>query len=323
MKSFFKNKGPFDLNYLLNKIEYKNKVNFKKKKINNVSALLNAKKNELTFFDNMNYADLLKSTKASYCLINEKNLNLINQKKIIPIVTNNPLNDFITIAKLFYPESDTDFCNFKINKKYLKIKKTNNSFIGLNVTIGKKFKIGLNSVIKKNVNIGDNVSIGSNCIISNTNIGNNVIINDGTVIGKIGFGFKKIKNKLVFIPHFGYVDLEDNVYIGSCCTIDRGSFYKTIIKKNTMIDNQVHIAHNVTIGSNCYIAGQTGIAGSSVIGNNCLIGGKTGISGHLNIGDNVYIGGQSGVLKNIKSGSKVMGYPSTSIKNFIKRMKDD
>ena len=32
------------------------------------------------------------------------------------------------------------------------------------------------------------------------------------------------------------------------CTIDRGSVSDTIIGKNTYLDNQVHIAHNVKIG---------------------------------------------------------------------------
>ena len=59
-----------------------------------------------------------------------------------------------------------------------------------------------------------------------------------------------------------------------CATIDRGSMSKTEIGKNTFLDNQIHIAHNVKIGDNTIIAGQVGIAGSSVIGNNVKIGGQ-------------------------------------------------
>ena len=57
--------------------------------------------------------------------------------------------------------------------------------------------------------------------------------------------------------------IEDDVEIASGCTIDRGSIDDTIIGKNTYLDNQVHVAHNVKIGSNCMIAGQVGFAGSS------------------------------------------------------------
>ena len=85
-------------------------------------------------------------------------------------------------------------------------------------------------------------------------------------------------------------------------------------------DNQVHIAHNVVIGKNCIIAGQVGFAGSSKLGDNVKIGGQAGISGHLSIGNNVSIGGGSGVVKNIPDNSKVMGYPATDIKDFVKKL---
>ena len=88
-----------------------------------------------------------------------------------------------------------------------------------------------------------------------------------------------------------------------------------------MIDNLVHVAHNVQIGINCMVAGQVGFAGSSKIGNNVSIGGQAGISGHLKIGDNVRIGGGSGVVKNIEKNQIVMGYPAVPLKNFIKNQK--
>ena len=117
------------------------------------------------------------------------------------------------------------------------------------------------------------------------------------------------------------VIIADNVEIGCNNTIDRGSLSNTIIGKNTFIDNQVHIAHNVNIGSNCIITGQVGFAGSSTIGNRVLIGGQAGISGHLKIGNNVQIGGGSGVVKNIPDNSKVMGYPAKDIRKFLKENK--
>ena len=111
------------------------------------------------------------------------------------------------------------------------------------------------------------------------------------------------------------------VEIASGCTIDRGSIDDTHIGKNTYLDNQVHIAHNVKIGSNCMIAGQVGFAGSSNIGNNVSIGGQAGISGHLKIGNNVKIGGGSGVVKDISDNQIIMGYPAVSLKEFLKDKK--
>ena len=58
--------------------------------------------------------------------------------------------------------------------------------------------------------------------------------------------------KQISDTNIGMVLIEDNVKIGCNNTVDRGSLSNTI-GKNTFIDNQVHIAHNVVIGKNCVI----------------------------------------------------------------------
>ena len=141
------------------------------------------------------------------------------------------------------------------------------------------------------------------------------------MIGKHGFGFFPNNTKNFRYPHIGLVIIEENCEIGCGSTIDRGSMSNTVIGKNTFLDNQIHIAHNVKIGSNCMIAGQVGFAGSSTIGNNVSIGGQAGISGHLNIGNNVKIGGGSGVVKDIADNQIVMGYPAIPLKDFIRNSK--
>ena len=130
-----------------------------------------------------------------------------------------------------------------------------------------------------------------------------------------------LKDKNIKLPHIGKVIIDDDVEIASGCTIDRGSVDDTVIGKNTYLDNQVHIAHNVKIGSNCMIAGQVGFAGSSKIGDNVSIGGQAGVSGHLKIGNNVKIGGGSGVVKDIEDNQIVMGYPAVPFKDFLKNSK--
>ena len=141
------------------------------------------------------------------------------------------------------------------------------------------------------------------------------------MIGKKGFGFFPNKVSNIRYPQIGIVIIEDNIEIGCGSTIDRGSLSNTIIGKNTYLDNQVHVAHNVKIGSNCMIAGQVGFAGSTTIGNNVSIGGQAGVSGHLKIGNNVKIGGGSGVVKNIDDNQIVMGYPAVPLKEFLKKNK--
>ena len=147
------------------------------------------------------------------------------------------------------------------------------------------------------------------------------MIQDNSKLGQKGFGFIPINGKNIKFPHIGKVIIEDEVEIATGCTIDRGSIDDTIIGKNTYLDNQVHVAHNVKIGSNCMIAGQVGFAGSSKIGNNVSIGGQAGVSGHLKIGNNIKIGGGSGVVRDIEDNKTVMGYPAVPLKDFLKKNK--
>ena len=118
-----------------------------------------------------------------------------------------------------------------------------------NVKIGKNSQIGSNTIIEHNCVIGKNCIIGHGVVIRNSLIGDEVVIQDNSKLGQKGFGFIPIKNKNLKFPHIGKVIVEDNVEIASGCTIDRGSVDDTVIGKNTYLDNQVHIAHNVKIGS--------------------------------------------------------------------------
>ena len=195
------------------------------------------------------------------------------------------------VSRLFYPNADLDYPDLNlldsnsIKDTYPKVKFGKNVMIGKNVKIGKDTFIGTNSIIESNVEIGSGCIIGSSVVLKNTLISNNVNIQDGCKIGIKGFGFIPIPEKNLRIPHTGNVIIEEGVEIGANSTIDRGSLSNTFIGKNTFIDNQVHIAHNVKIGKNCMIAGQVGFAGSSTLGDNVVIGGQAGISGHLKIGN--------------------------------------
>ncbi len=321
--SFFTNCGPIKLSDILKILNLENFFNDSDNQfVNDIKDLLSSEKNDITFFHSKKYKDFANKTKASFCLTTKALKNeLPNSCKAV--LVDNVLVATSKITSLFYPDSindDFDETTTIINDTKFKdmVFYGKNVLIGKNVSIGINCKIGHNTIIEKNVKIGDNCSIGSNNIIRNTLIKNNVKILDNCVIGKHGFGFFPIKNNNLRYPHIGFVLIEDNCEIGCGATIDRGSMSNTIIGKNTYLDNQIHIAHNVKIGENTIIAGQVGIAGSSIIGNNVKIGGQAGISGHLKIGNNVEIGGGSGVIRDISDNTKVMGYPAKNIREFLR-----
>ena len=330
---FFKNQGPFEILEILKSLDLKdiyiknlkNNISIEDKKVLDIKDLYSSKKNEITFFHSKKYKDLARNTKASFCITNDSLKNDL-PKNCIPIVVDNVLVSVSKVTSKFYPDSiNDDFEDTAIDitktKFKDKVKFGKNVFLGKNVSIGDGCLIGHNTIIEKNVSIGNNCSIGSNTIIRNSIINHNVNILDNCVIGKHGFGFFPMNKKNTRYPHIGVVIIEENCEIGCGSTIDRGSMSNTVIGKNTFLDNQIHIAHNVKIGNNSIIAGQVGIAGSSIIGNNVKIGGQAGISGHLKIGNNVEIGGGSGVIRDIPDNTKVMGYPAKKIREFLRENK--
>ena len=319
---FFKNFGPFKILDLLNLLNISHTSNIPTVDVHDIKDLQNATQKDLTFFHSKKYKDSANQTKASFCITTN---NLKNELPLncTPLIVDNVLVSTSLVAAKFYPNSINDnFDKTAIDIKETKFKKTiqfgKNVLIGKNVSFGNGCSIGHNSIIEENVSIGNNCFIGSNTILRNTLVGNNVKILDNCTIGKHGFGFFPNNKKNLRHPHIGVVYIEDNCEIGCGATIDRGSMSNTVIGKNSFLDNQIHIAHNVKIGQNAIIAGQVGIAGSSILGKNVKIGGQAGISGHLIIGDNVEIAGGSGVIKDIPNNSKVMGYPAKNLRKFLK-----
>tara|TARA_Y100001936_G_scaffold243281_1_gene281897 strand:+ start:513 stop:1490 length:978 start_codon:yes stop_codon:yes gene_type:complete len=321
---FFKKQSPLKISEILKILNLNVSINLDKDVLD-IKDLLNANDSEITFFHSKRYSEVAKKTKASFC-ITTNSLKHYLPKSCAPIVVENVLVATSKVTSEFYPDSlndnfDDTVINIEETNFKKKVKYGKNVLIGDKVSIGTNCSIGHNSIIEKNVSIGDNSSIGSNTIIRNTVIKNEVKILDNCVIGKHGFGFFPSNSKNLRYPHIGIVLIEDKCEIGCGSTIDRGSMSNTVIGKNTFLDNQIHIAHNVKIGENSIIAGQVGIAGSSVIGRNVKIGGQAGISGHLKIGNNVEIGGGSGVIKDIPDNTKVMGYPAKNIREFLRENK--
>ena len=321
---FFAYHGPISIDKIseLLKIKIDISSNFE---IAYIKDLSNADQNSLTFFHSTKYKELAQSTKASCCLTTDLLKDYL-PKTCKPIIVENVLIATSMITSKLYPTSiedefDSEVKNIEQTNFKDKVIYGKNVLVGENVEIGSNCLIGHNTTIEKNVKIGNNCKIGSNTIIRNSIIKDNVSILDNCVIGKKGFGFFPIKSKNLRYPHIGVVIINDNCEIGCGATIDRGSMSNTEIGKNTFLDNQVHIAHNVKIGENTIIAGQVGIAGSSIIGSQVRIGGQAGISGHLKIGDNVDIAGGSGVIKDIPNNTKVMGYPAKNIREFLRENK--
>ena len=186
--------------------------------------------------------------------------------------------------------------------------------LGKNVFIGNGVKINAGSIIGDNTVIYDNV-----VLYDKTTIGKNSVIHSGSVIGCDGFGYHTVKDNHHKIPHIKSVIVGDNVEIGASCTIDRGSVKNTVISDHSKLDNQVHVAHNVTIGKGCLIAGGVFIGGSTNIEDYVTIAGKSDIGPRINIGSKSVIGARSCVIKSLKESGIYAGNPARPLREKLKR----
>ena len=174
---FFKKKKKYILLTDITKLcNFDAKFFLKNQKIYNVGNLREAKSNEITFFDNLNYEKDAISCKAFACITNERFAKFLN-KEVMPIISKKPLLDFYKVVKIFYPDSSVDnenIVSFKISKKFSKknISIGSNCLIDQTVQIGSNTKIGNNVLIKPKVSINEDwvtIEIDSSNILSQNN----------------------------------------------------------------------------------------------------------------------------------------------------------
>jgi UDP-3-O-[3-hydroxymyristoyl] glucosamine N-acyltransferase len=320
MFNFYKKLGPLSFTDILPVLDI-NEISSDHLNIefNSFEGFNNSKKNDLTFlYDDCDISNI--QVQAKGIIISNKRKDKSKLDDIIKIEVPDVQSSVAKISNLFYRDFNdleksklkkTKICHNNISKTAI-IK--NGCIIGDNVSIGE------GSVISEGCVIGKNVKIGSNTVLQNSIIGDNIEIEHNCSIGQPGFGFAFNNKNNLKIFHIGRVIIQDNCYIGSNCTIDRGSFSDTYIGENVYLDNQVHIAHNVSIGSNSILAGQCGIAGSTSIGRHVRIGGQVGVVGHVNIGNNVEIAAKSGVRNNVADNQKIMGDPAINMFTHLKKI---
>ena len=265
-----------------------------------------------------------------FFLFNESNFSLDNSDTILVITYNKKIYDSVNAKNKFLINNQSEVYNLILNKIFIHddsleykddLEFKSGSYISKFAKIDDSAIIRENCIIGRGVMIGKNVIVKNNTVIKNAVISDNSIICENSTIGSTGFGFDlKNMGSLNISPQIGIVYIGKNVLVGSNCSIDRGKIDHTIIGDNSMLDNLIHIAHNVVLGKNSCIAAQTGISGSVTIGDNVIIGGQAGFAGHIKIGKNVIVAAKSGVTKNIKNNSVIAGFPAIDIKEWKKNI---
>lgn len=257
--------------------------------------------------------------KKSKCFVLSPNPELLMALVSKSFVLPTPYRDFAGIPKrsgFIHPtaliEPTAEIASSAIIGPYViigaHVKIAKDAYIGAHCHIESFSSIGESSTLHSSVSIGSRVQIGKNCDI-----------NSHSVVGKEGFGYAHDHlGNHYRVPHLGWVILEDDVHLGACVTVDRGTYGETRIGQGSKLDNQVHIGHNCKIGRGCLITSGFKMAGSSEVGNFFICGGNSSITGHIKVGDGIRIAAYSGVTKSMSTPGEYGGLPLVPIQQHIK-----
>jgi UDP-3-O-[3-hydroxymyristoyl] glucosamine N-acyltransferase len=188
------------------------------------------------------------------------------------------------------------------------------AIVGAETVLGARCELHPGAQVGRNCRLGDDVTLFPRVVVyDDCVLGDRVSIHAGAVIGADGFGYRTQQGRHIKVPQLGHVEIGNDVEIGACTTIDRGTFGPTRIGDGTKIDNLVMIGHNCQIGRHNLIVGQAGLAGSVTTGDYVVLAGQVGVADHLTIGDGAVVGAQGGVAQSVPPGAKMLGTPARPI----------
>ena len=182
--------------------------------------------------------------------------------------------------------------------------------VAVSASLGTGTYVAPGAVIGEGVIIGHDCHLGPNCVIGDGCVlGDRVTVGAGAIIGEEGFYFKRTADGLLPWRSGGSVRLEDDVFIGPCCTIARGVSSTTVIGRGSKLDAQVQIGHDCTIGKHVTMAAQVGVAGNCRIDDWSILQGQAGIAQNVHMGPKTVIMAQSGVGQDLEGGKSWFGSP--------------
>ncbi|GHB63320.1 UDP-3-O-acylglucosamine N-acyltransferase [Psychrosphaera saromensis] len=293
--------------------------------IDKISTIDKAGSKDITFLANAKYKKHLENCSAGAVILAESELDAWSGSAL---VMSNPYVGFAVVAQVLdnTPQQPMNIHPSAVVSSTAKVSKNcsiaANAVVEDDAVIGENVQIGAGCFVGRGTMLGDNSRVWPNTTIYHgVTLGKNCTVHSNSVIGADGFGYAPQSidgdQHWIKIPQLGGVTIGDNTEIGASTTIDRGAIDDTVIGQGVIIDNQIQIGHNVSIGDYTAIAAGTMIAGSTKIGRNVTIGGVCAISGHLTIVDKAFITGRSFVMKDIKEvGVYSSGMPATTNKEW-------
>ncbi|WP_300522500.1 UDP-3-O-(3-hydroxymyristoyl)glucosamine N-acyltransferase [Aminiphilus sp.] len=200
------------------------------------------------------------------------------------------------------------------------------AFVGPCCVVASGARIGEHVVLEAQDYVGENAVIGDGTrvaplvsICGGVRVGKNCRFHSGVVLGADGFGFiQDERGEQLKIPQVGSVEIGDDVEIGACSTVDRGTLGNTVVGSGTKMDDHVHVGHNALVGKNCILVAFTGIAGSAVLGDGAILAARSGVAEHVRVGEKAVLAANAGATKDVAAGALVSGFPARDHKKELR-----
>lgn len=255
---------------------------------------------DVVFVDHPKYYEKALNSAATTILINKK-VERPEGKALI--FSEDPFADYNKLSRHFMPGE------LSMLNRGEDVEIHPNAKVHPSVIMGNHIRIGKDTVIMPGVVLYDNITIGER-----------VRIHANTVLGGDAFYYKKREAVYDKMHSCGSIIIEDDVEIGTSCTIDRGVSGSTVIGQGSKLDNQIHIGHDTVIGKNCLFAAQVGIAGCTVIEDGVTLWGQVGVKSDIVVGEGAIVGAQSGVSKSLDGGQVYTGSPAGPTREKYKEL---
>ncbi|MBT8442012.1 MAG: UDP-3-O-(3-hydroxymyristoyl)glucosamine N-acyltransferase [Gammaproteobacteria bacterium] len=282
--------------------------------VSHVATLANANGGSVSFLANAAYRDQLAETRAAAVILGPDDVDACPAAALI---AKNPYAVYAHVASELHPppslvagvHSTASVARGATVPESCEV--APGAVVESGALLGERVYVGPNTFVGRGSRLGDDTRLMCNVsVYHGVRIGARCIIHSGAVIGADGFGIAQDSTGWTKVPQIGGVDIGDDVEIGANTTVDRGAIDDTVIGNGAKLDNQIQIAHNVTIGEHTAMAALTGVSGSSSIGARCLIGGASIVAGHLSICDDVMLAAGTGVASAISEPGAYGGFPA-------------
>lgn len=281
--------------------------------VTGISSLADAGPDQVSFLSNPRYADALKESRAAAFIVDRK--TVIQDRALLRV--EDPYLGFAAAMEVFHGEA------YSAAGISAQASVHAGATVGSDPTIepfavvcdgariGDRVRIMAGAYVGPGAQVGDDTVLHPNVVLEKgVVVGRRCIIHAGTVIGSDGFGFAREGSRYRKIIQAGIVRIGDDVEIGANAAIDRAAMGETVIGDGSKLDNLVHVAHNVRIGSHCILLGQSGIAGSTTFEDGVVLTAQSGVAGHLTMGKGAVILAKTAVFKDVEAGKQVAGIPA-------------